>query len=192
MNIEAVILAAGYSSRAGAFKMELDVHGKTVIERCIDGMIDICSRIIVVGGYRIERVQEILKDYTKVEVYYNSQYDKGMFTSVKEGMKHVRGDRFFFTPGDYPLISPEVCRQLIATPGKIVIPVFNGRKGHPVLFSREVTAEILGEDDDYNLRDYIHSQGFQGLDVDDEGILMDVDTPEDYQKVLENAAKGAG
>lgn len=187
MTVEAVILAAGYSSRAGTFKMALDIGGKTVIERCINGMTEFCTRIIVVGGYQIDRLRDIVKDLPKVEVYENRQYPAGMFTSVKEGMRHVHSDRFFFTPGDYPSISPEVCRKLLTVSGKIIIPVFNGRKGHPVLFTNEVAQEILGEDDSSNLRDYIQRHQFQTLEVDDEGILIDIDTPDDYRKILDKS-----
>ena len=99
-------------------------------------------------------------------------------------MRHVRGDRFFFTPGDYPLINRDVCRKLLAVDGDIVIPVVNGRKGHPVLMRREMVAEVLREDDRSNLRDFIERKGFTRLEVDDEGIMTDIDTQEDYQWVL--------
>jgi molybdenum cofactor cytidylyltransferase len=186
-NIEAVILAAGYSSRAEVFKLELDLGGKTVIERCIEGMSPFCSRIIVVAGYKMETIAAILGKYPQVEIVFNSRYAEGMFTSVKEGMRHVRGRRFFFTPGDYPLISPEVCKQLLTREGEIVIPVFKGRKGHPVLFAGRIAGEILLMADTSNLRDFIYQKGFQTLTVDDEGILIDLDTQEDYRGILEKS-----
>lgn len=190
MNVEAVVLAAGYSSRAEAFKLELEISGRTVLERCVDGMLEHCSRIIVVGGYRIERVETILKPYPKVEVVLNSRFDEGMFTSVKEGMRHVRGDRFFFTPGDYPLVSPEVCRRLLQTQGEIVIPTFGGRKGHPVLLAGHLAQVLLDEPETSNLRDFMRRQGYQTLEVDDEGILIDIDTPEDYRRIVEKRQGG--
>lgn len=96
MNIEAVVLAAGYSSRAEAFKLELDLGGKTVIERCVEGMLPLCSRIIVVGGYQADKIQRILQQYPQVEVVLNKRYAEGMFTSVKEGMRRIRGEKIFF------------------------------------------------------------------------------------------------
>ncbi len=185
MNIEGVVLAAGYSSRAGTFKLELELNGKTVIEHCIGSLIEFCSRIIVVGGYQIEKVQALLAKYPQVEVVLNSKFDEGMFTSVKEGMRHIQGDRFFFTPGDYPLISRDVCRSLLAVEGEIVIPVYRGRKGHPVLMSGSIAKELLKEDDTSNLRDYIRCKGFKPLEVEYEGILIDLDTRDDYKHILE-------
>jgi molybdenum cofactor cytidylyltransferase len=192
MEIEAVILAAGYSSRAGAFKMELDLHGKTVIERCVEAMSPFCSRIIVVGGYKIEKLQEILKKYSYVEVIPNHRYDEGMFTSVKAGVRQVRGEKFFFSPGDYPLISREVCRKLLMQKGEIVIPIFQGHKGHPVLFSAKVADELLAMPDSSNLRDFIERRGYQTVTVNDEGILIDLDTPGDYERILERTRSRGG
>jgi Uncharacterized MobA-related protein len=186
-NIEAVILAAGYSSRAEAFKLELDLYGKTVMERCIEAISPFCTRMIVVGGYKIEKIAAILEKYSRVEIVVNCRYNEGMFTSVKEGIRHVRGERFFFTPGDYPLIRREVCERLLAQEGEIVIPVFNGQKGHPVLFSGRLAREILQMADTANLRDYINQKGFKALTVEDEGVLTDLDTQEDYRQILEKS-----
>ncbi|HBE80641.1 MAG TPA: molybdopterin-guanine dinucleotide biosynthesis protein A [Firmicutes bacterium] len=184
-NIEAVVLAAGYSSRAGAFKPGLDLGGKTVIERCLEGMLPLCDRVIVVGGYQIERLYQILAQYPSVEIVLNRRYVEGMFSSVKVGMSQAKAERILFTPGDHPLISQEVCRSLLRVDGDIVIPTFNGRKGHPVLLTRQIAQEILLENDDSNLRDYIQKKGYQTLAVTDEGILIDLDTKEDYQRIVE-------
>ena len=186
-NIEAVILAAGYSSRAEAFKLELDLGGKTVIERCIEGISPFCTRIIVVGGYQIEKIEAILGKYPQIEIVVNKRYAEGMFTSVKEGMRHVRGERFFFTPGDYPLIRREVCERLLTQDGEIVIPVFDGHKGHPVLFAGRLAGEILLMADTANLRDFIYQKGFQTIAVGDKGVLIDLDTQEDYRRILEKS-----
>lgn len=97
MKIEGIVLAAGLSKRAGTYKMELKFGEKTLIEKSIEGMYDVCSRIIVVAGYRIERVISILNKYEKVEVVFNKDYEKGMFSSIKEGMKHVKEEKFFFS-----------------------------------------------------------------------------------------------
>ena len=141
----------------------------------------------MVGGYKIEKLQEILKGYPQVEIVLNSRYAEGMFTSVKAGVGQVRGQKFFFSPGDYPLISPEVCRKLLAQKGQIVIPLFQGHKGHPVLFSAQIAKELLEMSDSSNLRDFIEQKGYQTVAVEDEGILIDLDTPDDYERILEHA-----
>ncbi len=184
MELEAVILAAGFSSRAGTFKMELDFGGKGILERCIEGFYDICTQIYVVGGYQYEKVQRITQRYSKVQMVYNSQYIKGMFSSVKEGVRQVKAERFFFTPGDYPLINQAVCMKMLEESGEIIIPAFNGKKGHPVLMSGKLAKEIFQEAEDSNLKNFINRRGFTLVEVNDKGILMDVDTMDDYYKLL--------
>ena len=184
MNIEGVILAAGLSSRAKAFKLELLLDGKTVLERCVESLYDTCSRIIVVGGFEIHKIREMMGKYPKVLVVYNESYETGMFSSVKKGMSHVRADRFFFTPGDFPFIDPNLCRSLLEIRDDIVIPVTGGRKGHPVLMKGSLAGEILRMPDTYNLRDFINQWGFTAFEVQDDGILKDLDTQEDYSRFL--------
>lgn len=180
--MEGVILAAGFSSRAGSYKMALEINGETVIERCVKGMYCICSRIIVVVGYKAQVIKEILDEYPKVEIVYNRDYEEGMFSSVKEGFKYVQQDRFFFIPGDYPLVNKKVYKTLSDVSGDIIIPTYNGRKGHPVLISRNIAEELLRNKEFTNLRDFINYKGFIAVPVEDEGILIDIDTSEDYLK----------
>jgi molybdenum cofactor cytidylyltransferase len=186
-DLEGVILAAGFSSRTGVFKMGLPLAGKTLIEHTIQRMIDFCSRVIVVGGHNSERITGITKTYANVQVVLNPYYRTGMFSSVKEGVRHVKAKWFFFTPGDYPLVKKTTYQSLLAAcrayPGEtIFIPVCRGRKGHPILMKGFLVKELLREPDDSNLREFIGRNGFTPVEVDDDGILVDIDTLEDYER----------
>ncbi|OEF97545.1 nucleotidyltransferase family protein [Desulfuribacillus alkaliarsenatis] len=183
-NVEGVVLAAGYSKRAGVYKMELDFDGRKMIELSIRAFYDLCSRVIVVGGYQIERIEEAIKQYPKVEVIYNEYYDQGMFSSVQKGLAATNADKVFFTPGDYPLINQEICKSLLAASGEIIIPVWKGKKGHPILLERKIINEILNEPDSYNLKAYIRRKVANYVEVSSPGILYDVDTLDDYHNVL--------
>lgn len=182
MTVEGIILAAGFSSRAGSFKMGWLLDGKPLIRHTIDGMIDFCSRIFVVGGHKIETLTGLIQDYPEVRVVFNKDYSSGMFSSVKEGIKHLRGDKFFLIPGDYPIVTRDVYRILLQSRGDIIIPTFQGRKGHPVLIKTTLAEEILREPEESNLRDFIRRKGFETIEVEDEGILLDIDTEADYEK----------
>ncbi len=186
MAVDAVVLAAGLSSRAGTYKMALDIHGKTVIERCIEGMYDICENIIVVGGYKLENIITILSKYEKVHVFFNKDYELGMFSSVKEGIRHVKEEKFFFTPGDYPLVSIEIYETLLRASGEIIIPTYGDRNGHPILINSNYISEILEENIYSNLREFIVSKEVTKVKVNSNSILMDIDTIEDYRKILKN------
>ncbi|MBU3113441.1 nucleotidyltransferase family protein [Clostridium lacusfryxellense] len=186
MAVDAVVLAAGLSSRVGTYKMALDIHGKSVIERCIEGMYDICENIIVVGGYKLENITTILAKYEKVHVVFNKDYELGMFSSVKEGIRHVKEEKFFFTPGDYPLVSIEVYETLLRASGEIIIPTYGDRNGHPILINSNYISGILEENIYSNLREFIVSKEVTKVEVNSNSILMDIDTIEDYEEILKS------
>lgn len=182
MNIEGIILAAGFSSRIEIFKMGLILNNKTLIEHSIQGMYGICSRIIVVGGYKIKIVKEILKKYPKVDIIFNKNYKKGMFNSVKAGIKYIRSEKFFLLPGDIPFVKEEVYKKMLSIQGDIIIPSYKGRKGHPVLIKSSLINEILVEPEESNLKIFLNRKGYNSIEVEDEAILLDIDTLEDYNK----------
>lgn len=184
MQVEGVVLAGGLSSRADAFKMALKIGNKTLIEKCLEGMYDICSRVIVVGGYNIDVVASIVNKYPKVNLIFNRGFQEGMFSSVLAGIREVKEERFFITPGDYPLIGKGIYNRMLDIDGNIVIPVFNEKKGHPVLIKSYLIKELLNGSSYKSLREFIESKGYIQVEVAEEGILTDVDTQEDYKKVL--------
>jgi molybdenum cofactor cytidylyltransferase len=184
-SIDAVILAAGTSSRFGAFKPALLIGGKAMISRCIEGMYDVCERIVVVGGNEIERLRTLVRGFDKVECIENASYQNGMFSSVKAGLAEVRGDRCLILPGDIPLVPPVVYRTLLAREADIVIPTFQKKRGHPICVSQSIIPRILAEPDSSSLREVITSMCCETVEVDAEEILVDVDTPEDHERIRE-------
>jgi molybdenum cofactor cytidylyltransferase len=190
MGVEGIILAAGLSSRAESYKMTLSFNNKTVIENTIDNMLDFCKRIIVVGGHLIENLQPIVDRYSKVDLVLNEDYLQGMYSSVKKGMSCIREDRFFFTPGDYPMIAPEVYKELLLHNAPIVIPTFQGRKGHPILFNSEVIEDVLHCAAYKTLREVINNKQTVLTAVSCSGIIMDLDTRSDYHKLLNSLNEG--
>lgn len=181
--IEGVILAAGYSSRAKVNKLIEDVDGRPLLVRCIEGMYDIVSRILVVGGYKIHELPPLLGGYPKCELIYNSRFSEGMFGSVLTGLRHCVGDRVFLTPGDYPYISEEVYRRLLEAKGEIIVPVYENIPGHPVLMSRNMINKLLSAPRYLSLQDFIAQHNSMKISVGTRGILMDIDTPEDFISV---------
>ncbi len=185
MSVDGVILAAGYSSRAGDFKPGLDLCGKTILQRTIESMLDLCENIIVVGGHQVDTIGELTFDIPKVRVVKNEHFELGMFSSVKTGISKVRSDRFFIIPGDQPVVKTGTFKILLEHDDDIVIPRYLGKKGHPALFKSKLISEILSWDDSEILRNYIHSKDQVAIvDVDDPGIGLDVDTAEDHEKII--------
>ena len=183
--IDGVILAAGASFRAGTFKPALLLGDRSMVERCIEGMYDACDRIIVVGGFEYGHLRSLVERFAKVESIENKSYQKEMFTSVKAGLFRSRGDRCFVIPADIPLVPPRVYKQLLTTQADVVVPSFRGRNGHPVCLSRVILSRILREPDDSSLQDILKVIGMRTVEVDAEEILLDVDTPQEYDRIRE-------
>ncbi|MEA3501077.1 MAG: nucleotidyltransferase family protein [Candidatus Marinimicrobia bacterium] len=181
--VEGIILAGGFSSRMRKFKMELKLGDKNILERCVEGMESICDRIIVVAGHQYERIQKLTSNLSNVETVINKNYEKGMFSSIRRGIREIKAERFFIIPGDQPLVKSSTYKKMLEINSDIVSPRCNGKKGHPILFKSKLIKEMLNMSDDEILRDFIHKIDDYKLDVDDLGIHLDVDTLEDYEKI---------
>ncbi|HAZ38256.1 MAG TPA: molybdopterin-guanine dinucleotide biosynthesis protein A [Clostridiaceae bacterium] len=183
MGVDGIVLAAGLSSRFGRYKLTLDIQGKTVIERCIEPMYDICSSIIVVGGHNYDSLCHTLKPYGKVKLIFNENYAEGMFSSIKKGILQVQQDKFILTPGDYPIIKKETYLKVLSTDNDIVVPVYKNINGHPVLIKSCLIGKILSGGYS-SMREFIYEHGFSTICTEDEGILLDIDIPEDYEGLM--------
>jgi molybdenum cofactor cytidylyltransferase len=154
-----------------------------MIERSLAGMREVCERIIVVGGFAFEQLQAMLLHVPQVECVENPAYRQGMFTSVKAGLSRVRGTMVFLLPVDTPLVPPGVYRALAAINAPITVPTFQGARGHPVCILASEIPAILIEPDGSSLREFIHRRGFTAMPVETGSVLLDIDTPEDHNRV---------
>ncbi|MDR0818784.1 MAG: nucleotidyltransferase family protein [Oscillospiraceae bacterium] len=184
-NCAAIILAAGYSSRMGTLKPLLELGGVPALSRVIGAFRDSgVSDISVVTGYERERLAPLLRGVTEV---VNERFDEGMFTSVRAGVAACKGDYALITPADCALLNRGIIGAVIdcSEGNKIVIPRYNGEEGHPVLISRELFSEILSYDGSGGLRGLLerYASEIVRVDVFDEGAVLDMDTPEDYEKL---------
>ena len=181
--VDGVLLAAGRSSRAGAYKMEMELAGKPLLVWSLEAMAAVCQRIIVVAGSQAEKVRRLLQGWPGVEVALNENFAAGMLTSIQAGVRLVRAARFFIHPGDMPLVKAAVYRQLLAAREEIVVPVCRGRRGHPVLLVSRLIPELLAEAPDSSLGRFIGRRGAGTVEVADPGILADLDDREDMKKI---------
>jgi molybdenum cofactor cytidylyltransferase len=94
---------------------------------------------------------------------------------------------FFLIPGDYPLVKKETYEALSKSKADMAVPVHEGRKGHPVLIKKELIVKISDEPVESNLKVFRDRQYVEYIEVDDEGILMDVDTMDDLLKIRKKA-----
>lgn len=185
MCTEGVIIAAGQSERMSPqLKLLLPLNGQSVLRHSIFSMLPFVSRIIVVTGYRSEDIIEHIKDIERVQTIFNPNHQKGMFSSIITGFSKVTQEHAFLLPADCPFISGEVYKKMSSSKGDIVIPTYNNQPGHPVRISKSVIQQLLLEPEDTILRTFIQRHPYQMIEVDDPGILMDIDTPEDYKEAI--------
>jgi molybdenum cofactor cytidylyltransferase len=180
---DCVMLAAGNSERMGTWKMILPFGRSTIIETSVENALGACGRVILVTGYSGGSLAELFAGNPRVRIVHNENWEKGMFSSVREGMRSVETADFFLALGDMPLVTPEVYRLLrtFQLPGS-VIPQCGGKKGHPVRFDSAVipfALSLAGED---SLRSVIARYPSLVVPVDNPGVLSDIDTPEQYRE----------
>ena len=198
-NFTAVILAAGLSSRMKDFKPLLDIDGRSALE----GLIETAEgagvgTIIVVTGHERERLQELIRKHGVIEAY-NPDYKDGMFTSIRTGLAKAselaaadfRG--VLLMPVDCPLISINVLRTLMNSAGNdFAVPTYEGKKGHPLFIPAEFIDEITAYDGAGGLK-AITDKYWDRMDrvpVNEEGCIMDMDTPEGYREIVKFVENG--
>jgi putative nucleotidyltransferase with HDIG domain len=184
----AVILAGGYSSRMNGFKPLMQLGKKSLLEHSVRffqrGGVD---KLVVVTGHRKDEVKAEAARLG-VRSIFNKDYDEGMYSSVCAGVKQMKGVKaFFILPVDIPLIRSSTLKTLRgkARSKGVVYPSFDGERGHPPLISSALIPAILKFDGNGGLKALLEKYPGTDIPVWDQGILLDADTPEDFQ-VLEN------
>jgi molybdenum cofactor cytidylyltransferase len=184
----AILLAAGQSRRMGRCKQLLPLGDSTVIGCCLKTLLagGVAEVVVVVSGEG-QQVADAARHFP-VRVVVNPEPAGDMASSVRVGRDALEGDAEAVIVGlcDYPLVSTATIACLTtghaASPGSIIIPCHRGQRGHPLLFPRPVLDELAGG---LILRDLVRKEAgrVQHLDVDDPGVLIDMDTPEDYHRI---------
>jgi len=187
----AVILAAGASSRMGRPKPLLQLEGETFLDRLITRFLGICQPVVVVLGYGADTVRTGITHAASADIVINEEPERGMLSSLQCGLRRVPAncEAVLFTPVDLPAIRRSTIQKLADTAAAVAMPVFEGRKGHPVRVSREVIRELLALPVDAQARDVIHNHPAAFVETDDPGILHDVDTPAEYDALIAEAQR---
>ncbi|MCR1899669.1 nucleotidyltransferase family protein [Irregularibacter muris] len=191
-DLAAIIVAAGYSSRMKKFKPLLPLGHTTIIETAIDGFLQAgIDHIIVVIGFKAHELKPILEQ-KGIKWVYNDQYHEGMYSSILAGIKSLskQSKGFFLLPADIPLFKSKTIDLLYQVYSQnddhIVYPVHQGKKGHPPLIPSTLFSEILQYNGDGGLKTLLNQHKNKSLymEVQDEGILYDADTPKDYLTIF--------
>ena len=190
--IIAVVLSAGESSRMGRPKALLPIQGQKFIERIIRviGQSRV-GRTIVVLGHHADQLRGQI-EHLPVEVVINPDYRSGQLSSLQAAIRHIsdddRCDGMLVHLVDHPFIDVALVDALIEsffeTKKMIVVPRYKGKRGHPVIFSRQLFDDLLNAPLDQGAKAVVNAHRQETLEIEwqDEGITLDIDTPELYRQ----------
>lgn len=197
-SIYSVILAAGESSRMGSPKPLLKIKDKTFLEHLIETIHDAgIKQKIVILGHEAEKIvqsinsEKIQKDF-RVKFIINEDYKRGQLSSIQTAIKSLpkTAEAIMICPIDRPLISSELIKKLIEAYSKskppIVIPIFDAKRGHPIIFSSSLFPELMRAPLDVGARAVVWAHHNEVVEVptEEEAILLNIDTPELYEKYI--------
>ena len=193
----AIVLAAGLSSRMVENKVLLPwLDGRPIVRHVATKFVAACAgNVFVVTGRDAAQARKAVNDLNVVCVH-NPDYATGeMLSSVKVGLSALPDGLVasFIQPADMPCVPVDVIAQLLAAhdAGWNVAPVYKGRRGHPVLLDRAYWEAMLDLPAGAKPRDVVEAARarLRLVDVEDEGVLLDVDTREAYEWVMEGGRK---
>ena len=192
--IDCIIPAAGTSSRMRAWKLFLPYKDKPVIDHVLLASLGAADTVIVVTGFQSAALEEhILSSNLSKEriiIAQNREYNRGMFSSIQEGLRYSEGDLFFVLLADLPLMRASILQKILSyrksldTPPDIIQPVYQRHPGHPVLFSGAVREAILSMPPSASMRQVFVNFELLQLPIDDPAIISDIDTPESYHALI--------
>ena len=186
--IAALILAAGQSRRMGVTnKLLAEIDGKAMLARVVEAaQASQIAQIVAVTGHEADKVTDALASH-EVATAHNPAYADGLSTSLQAGLNALDGDidGVIILLGDMPRIGPGHINRLIAAfnplEGRaICVPTYQGKRGNPVLFAASFFAEMAGVGGDSGAKHLIgqHEDELVEVAMDDDGIFLDVDTPD--------------
>jgi molybdenum cofactor cytidylyltransferase len=186
--VGAIILSAGKSERMGSPKALLQYRGQSFLGTILAAVASArMAPAIVVAGHHYDAIS---RAFPNNQIVFNPSYEYGMSTSVQAGIRALPagldGTAVFLV--DHPMIDRQTIDALVdrLAPGRIVVPVHNGRRGHPVIFAAEIFDEILDLSSEQGLNSVVKRLPERVVEVfvENAGVLRDIDTPEQFARLL--------
>jgi molybdenum cofactor cytidylyltransferase len=194
--IASIILAAGASQRMGSPKALLDYRGETFLDRLIRVLATVSDPVITVLGYHAEAIRSRagVPIDARARFVTNPEPARGQLSSLQTGLAALprEAEGFAFMPIDCPAVREDTVKSLAAayarrdTDTLFVIPRCGDQRGHPVFAARRIAEELLALAPTAQARDVVHGHvdRTQYVDVDDPGILVDIDDPAAYRRLV--------
>jgi len=187
VNVAGIILAAGESRRMGSPKALLEYRGATFVDALVSVLAPFCVPVVVVTGAHDREIRNGMRSQPRI--VYNPGYAGGQLTSLQAGLRVLPAgiDRVLLTLVDHPAVRSSTVARLLEPDAPFVIPRHNGRRGHPIIFDASLIPEFLALSAERSARDVRDRYRAQivHVDVDDPGVVSDIDDPEAYRQLLQ-------
>jgi CTP:molybdopterin cytidylyltransferase MocA len=180
-------------------KALLKLNEKTFLSLICEKLREVCGEILIVLGWQAEKIMSQI-NIEGAKIIKNENFEKGMFSSLKTALRNINPENegFFLNPVDCPLIERKTYRQIaeywLKNKDKIVIPVHKGKRGHPPIFPWWSVSEILRLPDevDGGVKSFLtqHQDKILLFETQDKGVIIDVDTPQEYLRMLKIEDRG--
>lgn len=192
--ISCIILAAGESRRFGSPKALAKINGQALIDKLITKLkATAIDEIVVVLGAYSENIKPFLLKHKHLKIVYNKDHILGQTSSFKTALAATNSlsKGILLHPIDFPFIKTETITTLIShfhqNHSTILIPTFNNQKGHPPLFNNSLRDEFLSLPNSVGINSLAqrHATETKLLPLDDKGIILSFNTPEEWKKINE-------
>ena len=188
--VAAVILAAGAASRMGQPKLLLPWNGEPLICHAARTALDAgLAPVVVITGAGASEIQAALKDVA-VKIVFNQDWENGQSTSVRVGLNALppQVQAVLFLLGDQPYVTVVLIQKLVKTYSvtrpAILAPFVGEKRSNPVLFDRSTFDVLSRLQGDAGARSIFAQYPPQAMQWPDERLLLDIDTPQDYQRLV--------
>ena len=186
--ISAILLAAGKSMRMkDENKLTKKIDGIPLINHSVKNIINSSiNELIIVLGYQNEIVEKIIDKNKKIKFVFNKDFESGMASSIKVGLKQMskKTEFFLICLGDMPMINSNIYDQLIKfrNQNEIIVPIYKGQQGNPVLFKKSMKEEIMSIEGDIGAKKLIelNKNKVLNIKINDKNIIRDYNTKENF------------
>ena len=186
--ISSILLAAGLSKRMnGDNKLIKEIDGTPLIERAVRNILESSvDEIIIVVGYQKEIIKRLLDKNDKIKFALNKDYESGVASSIKTGLKHLsqKTDAFIICLADMPNINKDIYNQLIRSKdkNKIIVPIYKEQQGNPILFSISLKNEIMKVKGDFGAKKIIEMNKDKvfNLKIEDQALTQNFNTQNSF------------